>query len=122
MSADTGRQARKLASRSSQAIWEPGPDRVGPLEVLARQDETRVPELVPVRYGRMLASAFTFYRGAAGNMAGAPPARAPRPGPVPAPLGTHPRPRFPLIPRSGGNQGRRPRGEPRLRPAGAALR
>jgi uncharacterized protein (DUF2252 family) len=39
------------------------------LEVLAAQDETRVPELVPVRYGRMLASAFTFYRGAAGIMA-----------------------------------------------------
>ena len=69
MSADTGRQARKLASRSSQAIWEPGPDRVGPLEVLAEQDEARLPELVPVRYGRMLASAFTFYRGAAGIMA-----------------------------------------------------
>jgi uncharacterized protein (DUF2252 family) len=69
MTADAGKQARKLASRSSQAIWEPGPDRVGPLEVLAKQDETRVPELVPVRYGRMLASAFTFYRGAAAIMA-----------------------------------------------------
>jgi uncharacterized protein (DUF2252 family) len=64
-----GKQARKIASRSSQAAWEPGPDRVGPLEVLAEQDKTRVPELVPVRYGRMLASAFTFYRGAAGIMA-----------------------------------------------------
>jgi uncharacterized protein (DUF2252 family) len=64
-----GKGARKLASRSSQADWTPGPDRVGPLEVLAEQDETRVPELVPVRYGRMLASAFTFYRGAAGIMA-----------------------------------------------------
>jgi uncharacterized protein (DUF2252 family) len=37
--------------------------------VLAEQDETRIPELVPVRYGRMLASAFTFYRGAAAIMA-----------------------------------------------------
>jgi catechol 2,3-dioxygenase-like lactoylglutathione lyase family enzyme len=64
-----GKGARKLASRSSQAVWEPGPDRVGPLEVLAEQDLTRVPELVPVRYGRMLASAFTFYRGAAAIMA-----------------------------------------------------
>jgi uncharacterized protein (DUF2252 family) len=69
MATDTGKQARKLASRSSQAEWKPGPDRVGPLEVLAEQDKTRVPELVPVRYGRMLASAFTFYRGAAGIMA-----------------------------------------------------
>ncbi len=67
--AKAGKGARKLASRSSQADWKPGPDRVGPLEVLAAQDETRVPELVPVRYGRMLASPFTFYRGAAGIMA-----------------------------------------------------
>src|SRR5260221_8210502 len=67
--AQVGKQARKVASRSSQADWTPGPDRVGPLEVLAEQDKTRVPELVPVRYGRMLASAFTFYRGAAGIMA-----------------------------------------------------
>jgi uncharacterized protein (DUF2252 family) len=68
-STTTGRKARKLAPRSSQADWAPGPDRIGPLEVLAEQDKTRVPELVPVRYGRMLASAFTFYRGAAGIMA-----------------------------------------------------
>jgi uncharacterized protein (DUF2252 family) len=69
VTATAGKEARKLASRSSQADWKPGPDRVGPLEVLAEQDKTRVPELVPVRYGRMLASAFTFYRGAAGIMA-----------------------------------------------------
>src|ERR1700733_10033492 len=69
MAIDPGKQARKRASRSSQADWKPGPDRVGPLKVLAEQDKTRVPELVPVRYGRMLASAFTFYRGAAGIMA-----------------------------------------------------
>jgi uncharacterized protein (DUF2252 family) len=64
-----GKSARKLAPRSAQADWKPAADRVGPLEVLAEQDKTRVPELVPVRYGRMLASAFTFYRGAAGIMA-----------------------------------------------------
>jgi uncharacterized protein (DUF2252 family) len=64
-----GKEARKTVPRSSHASWEPGPDRVGPLVVLAKQDETRVPELVPVRYGRMLASAFTFYRGAAAIMA-----------------------------------------------------
>jgi uncharacterized protein (DUF2252 family) len=64
-----GKDARKLMPRSAQAAWEPAADRVGPLEVLAEQDETRVPELVPVRYGRMLASPFTFYRGAAGIMA-----------------------------------------------------
>jgi uncharacterized protein (DUF2252 family) len=64
-----GKAARKVAPRSEQANWEPGPDRVGPLEILSEQDATRVPELVPVRYGRMLASAFTFYRGAAAIMA-----------------------------------------------------
>ena len=69
MTVNVGREARKRAPRSSQAAWTPGPDRVGPLEVLAEQDKTRVPELVPVRYGRMLASPFTFYRGAAGIMA-----------------------------------------------------
>ncbi|MGH2936755.1 MAG: DUF2252 domain-containing protein [Solirubrobacterales bacterium] len=65
----SGKKARKLVSRTSQAAWKPASDRVGPVEVLAEQDESRVPELVPVRYGRMLASAFTFYRGAAGIMA-----------------------------------------------------
>jgi uncharacterized protein (DUF2252 family) len=64
-----GKQARKLIPRSAQAEWKPGPDRVAPLEVLAEQDKTRVPQLVPVRYGRMLVSAFTFYRGAAAIMA-----------------------------------------------------
>jgi uncharacterized protein (DUF2252 family) len=64
-----GKQARQLAPRSGQAVWEPGVDRIDPLAVLAEQDKTRVPELVPVRYGRMLASAFTFYRGAAAIMA-----------------------------------------------------
>jgi uncharacterized protein (DUF2252 family) len=66
---ERGKQARRQASRSSQANWTPGPDRVDPLQVLAEQDTTRVPQLVPVRYGRMLASPFTFYRGAAAIMA-----------------------------------------------------
>lgn len=65
----TGKEARQRVSRSAQAGWEPGADRTGPVEILAEQDKSRVPELVPVRYGRMLASAFTFYRGAAGIMA-----------------------------------------------------
>jgi uncharacterized protein (DUF2252 family) len=65
----TGKAARKVVPRSAQADCAPAPDRAGPLEILAEQDKTRVPELVPVRYGRMLASAFTFYRGAAAIMA-----------------------------------------------------
>jgi uncharacterized protein (DUF2252 family) len=64
-----GKEARQRISRSAQAAWEPDPERLGPVAVLAEQDKARVPELVAVRYGRMLASAFTFYRGAAAIMA-----------------------------------------------------
>ncbi len=64
-----GRAARGALPRSAHAEWRPAADRGDPLAILAAQDATRVPELVPVRYGRMLASAFTFYRGAAAIMA-----------------------------------------------------
>jgi uncharacterized protein (DUF2252 family) len=67
--AELGKEARRRVSRSSQASWEPDSGRTSPVEILAEQDKSRVPELVPVRYGRMLVSAFTFYRGAAGIMA-----------------------------------------------------
>jgi uncharacterized protein (DUF2252 family) len=64
-----GLAARKDAPRSSHGRWEPAPDRPDPVAVLEAQEATRVPELVPVRYGRMLVSPFTFYRGAAAIMA-----------------------------------------------------
>src|SRR4051794_13502288 len=64
-----GRAARALVPRSSHAGWEPAPGRRDPVDVLAEQAQTRVPELVPIRYGRMLVSPFTFYRGAAALMA-----------------------------------------------------
>jgi uncharacterized protein (DUF2252 family) len=64
-----GKAARKRAPRSSHAIYEPAEHRVDPIELLERQAESRVPELVPIRYGRMLVSPFTFYRGAAAIMA-----------------------------------------------------
>ena len=67
--AEAGKAARRVAPRSSHADWEPAADRTDPVEILETQSETRVPELVPLRYGRMLASAFTFYRGAAALMA-----------------------------------------------------
>ena len=51
-------------------VFEPSPTRADPLELLEHQAKTRVPELVPIRYGRMLVSPFTFYRGAAMIMAG----------------------------------------------------
>jgi uncharacterized protein (DUF2252 family) len=64
-----GKAARADVPRSSHAEWEPSPVRFDPIELLETQAETRVDELVPVRYGRMLVSPFTFYRGAAYIMA-----------------------------------------------------
>ena len=64
-----GKAARAEVPRSRHAVFEPSPDRVDPVKLLERQAETRVAELVPIRYGRMLVSPFTFYRGAAMIMA-----------------------------------------------------
>ncbi|MEU3791548.1 DUF2252 domain-containing protein [Streptomyces fructofermentans] len=64
-----GKSARERAPRSSQASLGTGPDRPDPLGVIERQSATRVQELVPIRYGRMLESPFRFYRGAAAIMA-----------------------------------------------------
>ena len=64
-----GKAARDDAPRSSHAGWDPPADRPDPVELLRAQDETRVPELVPIRHGRMLVSPFTFFRGAALLMA-----------------------------------------------------
>src|SRR5689334_19221537 len=62
-----GKAARRLVPRSSHGEWEP-PER-DPVAILGAQDGSRVPELVPLRYGRMLVSPFTFFRGAAALMA-----------------------------------------------------
>src|SRR5882724_9479007 len=64
-----GKKSRSRTPRPSLGGWEPPADRTKPVEILKDQDRTRVPELVPIRHGRMGASAFTFYRGAAGIMA-----------------------------------------------------
>jgi uncharacterized protein (DUF2252 family) len=66
---ELGKQARAEVPRSSHAMFEPAPDRAEPIDLLEAQAQTRVPELVPIRYGRMLVSPFTFYRGAAKIMA-----------------------------------------------------
>ena len=50
-------------------MWEPAAGRPDPVALLQEESSTRVPELVPIRYGRMLASPFTFFRGAAAIMA-----------------------------------------------------
>jgi uncharacterized protein (DUF2252 family) len=64
-----GLAARQEAPRSSHGRWEPAPDRPDPVTLLEEQEASRVPDLVPIRHGRMLASPFTFYRGAALIMA-----------------------------------------------------
>ena len=68
-SAERGRAARRTPPRSAHGDWAPAPDRPDPVAVLAAQAASRVQELVPIRYGRMLVSPFTFYRGAAAVMA-----------------------------------------------------
>jgi uncharacterized protein (DUF2252 family) len=67
--AERGRAARTMTPRSSHAGWEPAADREDPVAILRRQAEPRVAELLPIRYGRMAASPFAFYRGAAAVMA-----------------------------------------------------
>lgn len=64
-----GKAARKRAPRSGQALWLPAVDRPDPVAVLERQGRDRLPELLPIRYGRMAASPFAFLRGAAAVMA-----------------------------------------------------
>jgi uncharacterized protein (DUF2252 family) len=64
-----GKAARAEVPRSSHAAFEPSSARLDPIDLLERQATTRVEELVPIRYGRMLVSPFTFYRGAAFIMA-----------------------------------------------------
>jgi uncharacterized protein (DUF2252 family) len=64
-----GKEARRLVPRSRHAELTVDDTRPDPVALLERQATTRVPELVPIRYGRMLVSPFTFYRGAALVMA-----------------------------------------------------
>jgi uncharacterized protein (DUF2252 family) len=64
-----GKAARKRAPRSSHARWEAPAGRPDPVGLLEEQAADRLPELVPIRYGRMLVSPGTFYRGGALLMA-----------------------------------------------------
>ena len=64
-----GRDQRREVPRLSHAQWEPPPDRPDPIDTLEEQAKTRVPDLVPIRYGRMIASPFAYFRGAAAPMA-----------------------------------------------------
>jgi uncharacterized protein (DUF2252 family) len=67
--AEAGREARQAVPRSGLAEWSPAAGREDPVAVLERQAATRIPELVAIRYGRMLRSPFAFFRGAAAVMA-----------------------------------------------------
>src|ERR1051326_1958516 len=67
--AAAGKDARARVPRSSHGEWRAGAGRPDPVDLLERQASSRVGQLVPLRYGRMLVSPFTFYRGAAAVMA-----------------------------------------------------
>ena len=64
-----GEALRAKCPRSSHAVWKPPKDRIDPLSLIKESNKGRLPELVPIRHGRMMKSPFTFYRGAALNMA-----------------------------------------------------
>jgi uncharacterized protein (DUF2252 family) len=64
-----GKDARRQAPRPSHGAWEPAADRPDPVALLEAQATSRVPELVPIRHGRMSVSPFAFFRGAAAIMA-----------------------------------------------------
>jgi uncharacterized protein (DUF2252 family) len=64
-----GKAARAEVPLESHAVFDPPPNRPDPISLLEEQAKTRLPDLVPVRYGRMMVSPFTYYRGAALPMA-----------------------------------------------------
>ncbi len=64
-----GRERRRLTPRLSHAQWAPPKDRPDPVTILEEQARNRVPDLIPIRYGRMAASPFAYFRGAAAPMA-----------------------------------------------------
>ena len=64
-----GSGQRRTTPRSSHAQWTPPADRPDPVTILEEQAKTRVPDLMPIRYGRMAASPFAYFRGAAAPMA-----------------------------------------------------
>jgi len=74
-----GKALRDSVPRAAHGVWKKAAGRVDPIAFLQASDAERLPELVPIRWGRMLASPFAFYRGSAGLMA-ADLARTPSPG------------------------------------------
>ena len=64
-----GKALRNVCPRRSHAAWKPPADRRDPVELVLAAEKGRMPKLLPLRHGRMVRSAFTFYRGAALTMA-----------------------------------------------------
>ena len=64
-----GKSLRDAVPREAHAGWKPKKDRRSPIDILIESNEARLPELIPIRFGRMLQSPFTFYRGSASIMA-----------------------------------------------------
>ena len=60
-----GKMLRADVPRSSHAGWKPAADRPDPIQILEQEDRARIPDLVPIRHGRMAESPFAFLRGAA---------------------------------------------------------
>lgn len=66
---EIGNSLREKCLRSSHAAWKAPANRPNPLRLLEQSNKGRIPGLIPIRYGRMVRTPFTFYRGAALNMA-----------------------------------------------------
>jgi Uncharacterized protein conserved in bacteria (DUF2252) len=64
-----GKELRTTVPREQHAEWTPSPSRRDPIDILEESNQGRLPHLIPIRYGRMLRSPFTFLRGSAGLMA-----------------------------------------------------
>jgi len=67
---DAGKALRQKFPRNKQGDYKPSSKRPDPVSILEGQAKTRVPELIPIRYARMLTSPFAFLRGGAAIMAG----------------------------------------------------
>ena len=66
---EEGKRLRDKCPRQSHAVWRTPTNRPDPVLLLEQSSKGRIPQLIPVRYGRMMQTPFTFYRGAALNMA-----------------------------------------------------
>jgi uncharacterized protein (DUF2252 family) len=65
----SGKTSRERAARADHGAWQPAADRRDPIDILEESNQGRRPDLVPIRYGRMLANPFAFLRGSAALMA-----------------------------------------------------